>query len=226
MQPGLAGIVFCNELLDAFPVHRVTMKAGALLEFFVDVNDRGEFVWCAQSVTKLKLRQYFEEFNVRLAEGQIAEVNLEAGSWMRTAAKLLERGYLIAVDYGAQADSLYSASERPTGTLRSFFKHQLSNDVLLHPGEKDITSSVNWSDVIRTGEGAGLKTIRFERQDQFLMREGLLEELELQVQETSEESERMSLRTSAREMILPNGMAASFQVLVQQKRGSRASRPQ
>jgi SAM-dependent MidA family methyltransferase len=144
-------------------------------------------------------------------------VNLEARSWIRSAAEVLQRGYLITVDYGAEAHDLYSASDRPTGTLRGFAKHKLSDDLLADPGEQDLTSSVNWSDIIKAGEAAGLVTISFERQDQFLMREGLLEELERQVQKARDESERMYLRTNAREMILPNGMAASFQVLVQQK---------
>jgi SAM-dependent MidA family methyltransferase len=37
-------IIFANELLDAFPVHRVTINEGRLLELFVDVNEAGEFV--------------------------------------------------------------------------------------------------------------------------------------------------------------------------------------
>ena len=50
------------------------------------------------------------------------------------------------------------------------------------------------------------------------MDEGLLDELELRVGECSDEGEKLRLRTSAREMILPGGMAASFQVLVQEKK--------
>jgi SAM-dependent MidA family methyltransferase len=218
LPPVAAGIVFSNELLDAFPVHRVTVLEGELFEFFVAINGAGEFVWNIKQPATSELRLYFEAAGVRLREGQIAEVNLAARSWIHSAAKVLQRGYLVTVDYGAEAQDLYSASDRPAGTLRGFAKHKLSDDVLASPGGQDITSSVNWSDVIRAGEAAGLKTISFERQDQFLMREGLLEELERQVQKAGDESERIYLRTNAREMILPNGMAASFQVLVQEKR--------
>ncbi len=38
-------IVFSNELLDAFPVHRVKMDGGHLREFYVDVLESGEFEW-------------------------------------------------------------------------------------------------------------------------------------------------------------------------------------
>src|SRR5262249_15197263 len=38
LNPISYGIVFSNELLDAFPVHRVTFQGGELQEFYVDLN--------------------------------------------------------------------------------------------------------------------------------------------------------------------------------------------
>ena len=67
------------------------------------------------------------------------------------------------------------------------------------------------------GSRHGFEVVAFERQDRFLLAGGLLEEIELRVRESGEESERLSLRTSAREMVLPGGMAGSFQVLIQRK---------
>lgn len=211
------GVIFSNELLDAFPVHRVTMCAGGLAEFFVKTNDIGNFEWSLQKPSTPELNNYIAGMPVSLAEGQIAEVNLKSRKWIGTAAEALGRGYLVTVDYGATAAEILSASARPAGTLRSFSRQQFVDDLLATPGEQDITSSVNWSDVIRIGAGFNLQTIAFERQDRFLMREGLLDELELRVSETADEAERLRLRTGCRELILPDGMAASFQVLVQEK---------
>jgi len=214
-----AGVIFSNELLDAFPVHRVTMDQGVLREFFVAASDAGTFGWKLFDPSKERLKKYFDAIGVELAEGQIAEVNLEIDDWVRSASEKLERGYLITVDYGAEAHELYSAAARPEGTLRSFHQHRFSADLLGNSGEQDITSSVNWSQVRQSGEALELQTIEFERQDRFLMNEGLLDELELRVGECKDEGEKIRLRTSAREMILPDGMAASFQVLVQRKQG-------
>src|SRR5437588_10388999 len=44
-QPIQPGIVFGNELLDAFPVHRVTMADRRLREFYVGVDGAGQFAW-------------------------------------------------------------------------------------------------------------------------------------------------------------------------------------
>lgn len=213
-----AGIVFSNELLDAFPVHRLTMQGGKLHEFFVDTTETGGFEWKLREPSSERLAKYFAEAEICLAEGQIAEVNLGIDDWLKGVSAKLERGYLITVDYGAEATELYSASARRTGTLRGFHRHQIAADVLANPGEQDITSSVNWSQVKRAGEDLGLVTIEFERQDRFLLDEGLLAELELRASATSDEGERLRLRTSARELILPESMAASFQVLVQEKK--------
>ena len=211
------GIIFSNELLDAFPVHRVMVRSGELAEFFVKTNEAGRFEWSIQEPSTTDLESYFAGMSLRLAEGQIAEVNLGVKKWIGAAAETLGRGFLVTVDYGATAAELFSESVRPEGTLRSFSRHQFIDDLLAVPGEYDITSSVNWSDVMQTGVGFGLETITFERQDRFLMNEGLLEELELRVSETEDQAERSRLRSSCRDLILPNGMAASFQVLVQEK---------
>ncbi len=211
------GVIFCNELLDAFAVHRVTLQQGRLLEFFVEATSSGTFEWRLMEPSTERLEQHLSANRVQLVEGQVAEVNLEIEEWLERVSEKLKRGYLVTVDYGAEARELYSPTDHPSGTLRGFKQHQITGDVLANPGEQDITSSVNWSQVMRTGEQLGLETVDFARQDQFLLREGLLEELEQRVVASNDEAERLALRTSAREMILPDGMAASFQVLVQRK---------
>jgi SAM-dependent MidA family methyltransferase len=121
------------------------------------------------------------------------------------------------VDYGAEGGELYDPQQRPNGTLRGFSRHGFVDDVLVHPGECDITSSINWTQVKRNGEALGLKVVEFSGQDQFLLNAGLLEEMQYLLSKAGTEAEKLSLTTGAREMILPGGLASSFQVLVQQK---------
>ena len=212
-----AGIIFSNELLDAFPVHRVMMRDGKLLELCVGLSEMGAFVWVEQEPTTPQLAEHFARLNISLAEGQIAEVNLEAEEWIKRAAAVLLSGYTITIDYGASADELYSAPHRREGTLRAFRQHQFADDVLAQPGEQDLTTTINWTQIKRAGEEAGLQTIIFERQDRFLLRAGLLDHLERMTTQAHSDAEVTSLRLSAREMILPGGMSQSFQVLVQRK---------
>jgi SAM-dependent MidA family methyltransferase len=217
LNPINSGIIFSNELFDAFPVHRVTMRESQLREFYVALNGKGNFEWTIGPPSTPRLAEYFGQHGIQLAEGQIAEVNLNIEEWFRQSAGKLGNGYLISVDYGAEANDLYGSPARREGTLRAYQRHQFVDDVLACPGEQDITASVDWTFVRRIGKELGFDTIEFERQDRFLLQAGLLDELERRVSEAPDECERLSLRTSAREMILPGGMAASFQVLVQRK---------
>jgi SAM-dependent MidA family methyltransferase len=89
--------------------------------------------------------------------------------------------------------------------------------VLAQPGDYDITSSVNWSQVQAVGARLGLTTVEFAPQDRFLLSAGLLEELERQMNSLTSDADKLALSSGAREMILPGGMGSSFQVLVQRR---------
>ncbi|MDQ1613611.1 MAG: hypothetical protein QOG00_3542 [Pyrinomonadaceae bacterium] len=212
------GVIFSNELLDAFPVHRVRMRDGRLRELCVAVDASGNFCWSEQDPTTPRLAEHFARLGVALAEGHVAEVNLAAGEWIEHAASVLRRGYVVTVDYGAEAAELYQSTPRREGTLRGFRAHEFVADVLAAPGEHDLTTTINWTQVRQAGEAAGLETLSLERQDEFLLRAGALDELERLTSRLEGEAERMRLRLGAREMILPGGMSGSFQVLVQKKR--------
>jgi SAM-dependent MidA family methyltransferase len=210
-------VVFSNELLDAFAVHRVTNRGGELRELYVALDPSDQFAWTVGPLSNPELAEYFEFVNVQLIEGQTTELNLASAVWLKTVASKLRNGYVVTVDYGAEASELYGMPERRLGTLRGFRHHQLVEDVLATPGEQDITTTVDWTFIKRVGENLGLGTIDFQAQHEFLMGNGLLEELEQMVAETDDVGLKLQLRTGAREMILPPGMAASFQVFIQQR---------
>jgi SAM-dependent MidA family methyltransferase len=210
-------IVFSNELLDAFPVHRVLMRGGRLRELFVGLDARGEFVWAEGEPSTPRLAEHFARMGLGLAEGQTAEVNLCAEEWVARVARLVGRGYVFTVDYGDEAENLLGAPHRREGTLRAFRGHEMFEDVLRSPGAQDLTTTVNWTQVIAAGERAGLQTVALERLDTFLLRAGLLEQLERECALASGEAEVARLRLDARELILPGASASHFQVLVQKK---------
>jgi len=207
-------IYFSNELLDAFPVHLVTEGH----ELYVTVSADEAFVWAEGPFSTPRLGQFLERYSVKFGPEQIVEVNLAIDDWFEGIAHKLNPRYIITVDYGAEASALYDWTLRPRGTLRAFSQHKFVDDVLSAPGEYDITSSVNWSQVKQAGESFGFEVVEFAPQDKFLLSAGLLEELNHRLTRLQSDPDKMRLTLDAREMILPGGMASSFQVLVQ-KRG-------
>ncbi len=212
--PGRPGIYFANELLDAFAVHRVLKQGDELFELYVGVGASGNFEWSTGPLSTPRLAEFVREYLVELAEGQIVEINLAVDDWFAQVAARLEEGFVITVDYGADSADLYDLVRRRHGSLRAFSRHGFVDDVLAQPGEYDITSSVNWTQVKAVAERLGLSVVEFASQDKFLLNVGLLDELEQMLAGAGSTAEKLSLSTGAREMILPGGMASSFQVLV------------
>lgn len=213
----ITGVIFSNELIDAFPVNRVVMRNDHLRQLFVDIDD-SQFVWRERELEQ-PVADYCARIDLNLRAGQIAEINLDAEEFIARAAVSLERGYVITVDYGAERDELLNSPKRQQGSLRAFRSHQFAPDVLANPGQQDLTTTIDWTQIRAAGDHAGLRTKRFDRLDQFLIGEDLLDRVAAIAETVVDMAEALRLTTSARELILPNGMAASFQVLVQEKSG-------
>lgn len=215
LEPINSGVIFSNELLDAFPVHRIIRLGNQLKELYVCLDRDGKFVWLADEPSSPEVTEFCELQVPEISEGQMLEVNLAIDGWLELMEQKLETGYLITVDYGAQSRDLYESPERHQGTLRAIRHHQFVDDFLQAPGDCDVTSSVNWTYVM--AKARSFVVDEFMALDKFLMKAGVLDELELRLVAARNEAERSALTTAAREMILPGGMAASFQVLVQKR---------
>jgi SAM-dependent MidA family methyltransferase len=198
-------------------VHRVMKTPEGLAELYVTVGSTNEFDWTTDALSTEGLAEFCGTYVPGLAPGQTIEVNLAIDDWLQKVAAKLSRGFVITVDYGEEARDLYDNLRRPKGSLRAFSQHGFVDSVLNQPGAHDITSTINWTQVKSAGEKLGFKVVQFSSQDKFLLNAGLLDVLEQRLTKIQSEGERLSLTSGAREMILPGGMAASFQVLVQQR---------
>lgn len=175
-HPTLSGILFSNELLDAFPVHRFGWDAKKKNWFEWNVSLDGEkFIWERSAGGLTTSQPPSSSLNIPssllevLPDGYIIETSPTAESWWRAAGKTLDHGKLVAIDYGLTAEEMISPA-RTKGTLRAYHHHQVSDDLLANPGEQDLTAHVNFSAIQKSGEEAGLKTETFCTQPQFLTR--------------------------------------------------------
>ena len=212
-QAPITGIFFSNELVDAMPIHRVRFKQSGIEEQYVTVGEGLALIWGEPSTPRLM--NYFERASVKLAEGQIAEINLDAIEWLARVSRAIERGFLITIDYGDASPLLY-ADGREKGTLRSFCKHRLIDSPLERVGEQDITSSVNFTALMEYGRQSGLETVSYERQVAFLVRMGLIEMIE-EREDKSPSREELTGRLALKNLFVPGGVSDNFRVLIQRK---------
>jgi SAM-dependent MidA family methyltransferase len=191
-------------------------RSGTLKELGVGLSDPDDFVWTERELSS-RVAEYCERIELRLAEGQIYEINLEAEDFVRRASSLIERGWLITVDYGATRNDLVNDPNRFKGTLRTFHRHQLGDDALSHPGEQDLTTTLDWTQMIEAGKQNGFEELTFQSLDQFLLAEGAIEELQKAAAAISNQADLFNFNAGARELIMPTGLAAHFHVLIQRK---------
>jgi SAM-dependent MidA family methyltransferase len=209
------GCFLSNELIDAFPVHRVVLNQGSLNEIYVtQKNGRLEEEW--GEVSDKRIFDYFKSMNIVLEEGQKAEVNLQALDWVEKVARCVKKGFVLTIDYGFHAQELYAADRRE-GTLLCYHQHQTSDNPFERLGEQDITSHVNFTSLIKKGEEVGLHFTGLVPQYRFLIGLGILEEMESRGKELPE-IEGLGLRLSLKHLIEPEvGMGEVFKVLIQHK---------
>jgi SAM-dependent MidA family methyltransferase len=210
----IEGCFLSNELVDSFPVHQVVMEGGALQEVYVDL-DTGGFKEVQRGPSTPALEAYFRRLGITLAEGQQAEVNLEALRWLQRVAQGLERGFVITVDYGYPAQELYSPL-RHEGTLLCFQGHKVLADPYVNLGQQDMTSHVDFTSLIMGGEECRLQLTGLVPQYRFLLSLGILEEV-ARLGEGKGEREALNERLTIKNLILPGGMGETFKVLIQHK---------
>jgi len=210
-----AGCIFSNELLDAFPVHRVLFEHGALREIYVGHNGES-FTEVRGPLTSAEIETYFQEQRITLREGQQAEVNLEACEWIKEAGRRLGRGFVLTVDYGHEAAELYNARHM-RGTLLAYSGHRATEDFLECPGEQDLTAHVNFTALDMWGRLAGLTRTGCVSQMAFLVALGRGNEFGDLYDDGANEVERIRARLLLKSLIHPEGMGETFQIFIQHK---------
>ncbi len=175
----LRGVVFSNELLDAFPARRYGWDAQARrwFEYGVDLR-QGQLVWCRLPPTvdgeSGSPPAVPAPIRSMLPDGFVVECVPEARRWWRQAAAALGGGCLMTIDYGFDRAVALDPT-RPQGTLRAYREHRLVSDLLADPGEQDLTGHVDFAALREVGEASGLRTETLVTQGRFLT--GVMEQI-------------------------------------------------
>ncbi|HEV3218624.1 MAG TPA: SAM-dependent methyltransferase [Candidatus Acidoferrales bacterium] len=209
------GCIVSNEFFDAMPVHRVIFQGAGLQEIHVGMkNDR--FADSVGPLSAPRIADYFSRQGITLQEGQQAEVGLAACNCIADAARRLERGFVITVDYGYEAQALYS--ERfARGTVLAYRNHQVSEDYYAAPGEQDLTAHVNLTALDLWGSDAGLERAGIVPQTRFLIALGRGNEFADLYDAGQSETDRMRAQMQLSSLLHPEGMGETFQVFIQRK---------
>ena len=146
LQPFL-GVHFSNELLDAMPVRLISGN----MEKLVDLKD-DKFVFVERPISQQATFQ---------PPAQRDAFNQAALDWIDDIAAKLQRGYVVAIDYGRLEDKFH-------GDVQVRAQHRNLDSPFEQIGHADITMPVEWSTIIERAQANRLRVTGFTDQHHFL----------------------------------------------------------
>ncbi len=208
------GVLFANEVIDALPTPRFTLRDGEVFEEGVAVGADGGFVRAdrpADALLAAGVRHVERYLEQPFPDGYRSELLPQLPYWIQAVMGGLERGAMLFADYGYTRREYYQ-SDRDDGTLRAYYRHRVHNDPYLWPGLQDITASVDFTALAEAGTQAGFDLAGYTTQANFLLGNGLQERLN-EAEARADETTLLRLRNEAKRLTLPSEMGERFQAM-------------
>ena len=202
-------IIFANEFFDALPVE-ILSDQGSLR---IDTRD-GKFLeaWAPPSPEEL---EFLDRYSVHPDSDDSVEVPLIEQDFMREIAASIDRGFVVAIDYGYTREEQLAGRHR--GTLKAIRQHSISANPYEAPGEQDITADVNFTALAAIAGQYGMHAHKLLTQSQFLLGIGEANQFADAFEPCCLPQERAKVALQLKHLVTPAGMGESFHVLVASK---------
>ena len=202
-------IIFANEFFDALPVEAISPQGELRI-----ATQNGRFVetWAPASAEEL---EFLDRHSLHPEAGERIEVSLTAQRYMSRIAAAVQRGFIIAIDYGYTREEQLAGRHR--GTVTAFRQHSVSANPYEAPGEQDITGHANFTALAAAAEQNGMRVQPLLTQSQFLMGIGEKNQFADAFEECRLPQERAKVALQLKHLVTPAGMGESFHVLVASK---------
>jgi SAM-dependent MidA family methyltransferase len=203
--PPFTGVHFSNELFDALPVDLLEARDGVWKHLRVTVRD-DQFQFEPAETLDPAWPARPDGFRAELRTGQ--------RELLAALSSKLQRGFLLAIDYGMTRDELL-APHRSGGTLACYSAHRRDSDPFSHIGGKDLTAHVDFTALAADARACGLEPIGYTDQHHFLVgaATALLQSLDGRPPTPDSMKKLRALRT----LLHPETMGVQFKVLLASK---------
>ncbi len=207
LLPPPKAAVFANEWLDAQPFHRLVFRRGHWRE--LGVNVAGPILAEVElPQVSPAARALLPDLPRETAEDYHVDISLDAESRLRELVAAPWRGGLMLADYGHDWRTL--TRERPAGTARAYYRHEVSGDLLARAGEQDLTCHVCWDRLEKILREGGFSDIRVERQEAFFVKRAAKEIEKILSHDAAQFS---PARQTLLELLHPAHLGGKFQIL-------------
>lgn len=204
------GVIIGNEVVDAIPVELLMKTEEGVAQGFIACHDQGFTLAFESTSFSQGWQKRHEDYVQHWSEGYLAESSDLRSDWLRSVLGSLEQGCILLLDYGFEAEELYSPY-RPQGTLQCYYRQKKHSMPLALLGLQDVTSSVNFTQLAQTALDTGAEILGFTPQAQFLTLSGI-EQFVAQTQD-SDTMSNLSVAQQLQTLLMPNEMGQNIKVL-------------
>ncbi|MDJ0955235.1 MAG: SAM-dependent methyltransferase [Arenicellales bacterium] len=202
-----SGVVVANEVVDALPVDRFTVKKGDVFGVGVAVRE-SSFADATYAVDHAKWDAIRK---LNLADGYSSEVGFQQQAWIRSLGDRLKSGVIIVIDYGFPCHEFFHP-QRCNGTLMCHYRHHSHSDPYINVGLQDITAHVDFTALAGAACESGLSLLGFTNQASFLLSLGILDIIAPEMQGNT--AHTIEITQQVKKLTLPSEMGELFKVMV------------
>ena len=162
----LPSIIYSNEFFDCFPVRQFLNNNNNWFERYVKFNENeNKYYSINKRVISKKILDYLNKYKRQ----KIYEVSFSRNKYFEQICKYLKknRGICILIDYGYN-------KKLESFTLQAIYNHKKTS-IFENIGQQDISSHVNFNELIEIAKQNKLKINEFVSQRDFLIKYGILE---------------------------------------------------
>ncbi|MFY4776327.1 SAM-dependent methyltransferase [Metabacillus sp. RGM 3146] len=215
LPEGYKGVIFSNELYDAFPVDVIQKKNGTLWEVRVALDNAGKLKEKMVPLSNPLIKDYLTWLNLSLKEGYRYEVPLHMLSFMEKINAKTDSAIIIMIDYGYYNEELMNEVHKE-GSLRGYYQHVMVNDPLMHPYNMDLTVHIHFDAYKKKAEEKGWEILYEGRQNDFLWKTGFADYLiDCSGQDPFSIESRHNRAISS--LLAGNGLSQAFHVFIHGK---------
>jgi len=162
----LPSIIYSNEFFDCFPVRQFLNDNNHWFERYVKFNEKeNKYYSINKRVISKKILDYLNKYKRQ----KIYEVSFSRNKYFEQICKYLQknRGICILIDYGYN-------KKLKSFTLQAIYNHKKTS-IFENIGQQDISSHVNFNELIEIAKQNKLQINEFVTQRDFLLKYGILE---------------------------------------------------
>lgn len=161
------GVILANEILDALPVHLVRFSSGEWKELLVTLGNN-HLDWDEAPIPSGPLQDHLANLPSGLPDGYTTEVCLQLLPLFHELAGAFDDSLLLFIDYGFERSDYYHP-DRTEGTLQTYAGHRAGTNPLEDPGQRDLSTHLEFTSMREAAHAAGLHPLGSARQESYLV---------------------------------------------------------